>query len=348
MAHVQKRTRKDGTIVYRAIVRRGSNPRMTRSFDRRRDAARWAERKRAEILEGRLPANERAEAHRCDEVFERFEREILPTKENAGYRRSMACHMRFWQKLLGKTRLCDLTDGAIAEGRDALVASGRKGSTANRYLFTLSAVCSHACREWRWLAENPVASVRKMKEPPPPSRHLTAKERCALLDAAAEEKKPIRLMILLALTTGGRKNQLRGVAVRDVDVEGERIHFERMKGGKSMVCVIHKDVMKDVAAHIAALPEGARTLFDSDMDRIWRRVRVRAGLPKLRFHDLRHAFGSSLNDAGATAFEIKKLMNHSKIETSERYVHGFDRRAAMASLAAQHATLTSVTNAEAT
>lgn len=346
MPHVRKLVKKDGSTAYRAIVRRGSGPRITRTFDRQKDAANWAETTRAEIVEGRLSAQERAAAHGCDEMLERYEREILPTKANDGYRRSMCCHIRFWKKRLGKTRLSALSAGEIAAGRDALVASGRKGATANRYLFTLSAVCAAAFLEWRWLAANPVAEVRKMREPPPPSRHLTEKERRALLATAALEKKPIRLMILLALATGGRKAQLRNIAVRDVDMEGGRIHFEKMKGGKSMVCVVHPAVMREVAAHVNGLPTGTRMLFPSGMDRIWRRVRTRAGLKSLRFHDLRHAFGSALNDQGATAVEIKSLMRHSKIETSERYVHGFDRRAAQISLAAQNATLRSILDAD--
>ena len=42
----------------------------------------------------------------------------------------------------------------------------------------------------------------------------------------------------------------------------------------------------------------------------WKRARVRAGLPRLRVHDLRHTFGTRLRAAGVHAEERKALMGH--------------------------------------
>jgi len=38
-------------------------------------------------------------------------------------------------------------------------------------------------------------------------------------------------------------------------------------------------------------------------------------------HSLRHTFGARLGEAGADAFTIMKLMGHSTITISQRYVH---------------------------
>ena len=38
-------------------------------------------------------------------------------------------------------------------------------------------------------------------------------------------------------------------------------------------------------------------------------------------HSLRHTFGTRLGEAGADAFTIMKLMGHSTITVSQRYVH---------------------------
>jgi len=52
---------------------------------------------------------------------------------------------------------------------------------------------------------------------------------------------------------------------------------------------------------------------------------LRMGLLKLpnEFvpHSLRHTFGTRLGEAGADAFTIMKLMGHSTITVSQRYVH---------------------------
>jgi len=38
-------------------------------------------------------------------------------------------------------------------------------------------------------------------------------------------------------------------------------------------------------------------------------------------HSVRHTFGTRLGESGADAFTIMKLMGHSTVTVSERYVH---------------------------
>ena len=52
--------------------------------------------------------------------------------------------------------------------------------------------------------------------------------------------------------------------------------------------------------------------------------RVRAALKfpaDFVLHSLRHTFGTRLGEAGADAFTIMRLMGHSTVTVSQRYVH---------------------------
>src|SRR5207244_10829343 len=52
------------------------------------------------------------------------------------------------------------------------------------------------------------------------------------------------------------------------------------------------------------------------------RVREVLGLPaEFVLHSLRHTFGTRLGEAGADAFTIMRIMGHSSITVSQRYVH---------------------------
>ena len=61
--------------------------------------------------------------------------------------------------------------------------------------------------------------------------------------------------------------------------------------------------------------------------RVWmRRAFKAAGFDDFYPHALRHSFATDLQLKGATVAEIKEMIGHSSIATTERYLHGFDGR----------------------
>ena len=64
-----------------------------------------------------------------------------------------------------------------------------------------------------------------------------------------------------------------------------------------------------------------RRLDGSALRRRVERARDAAGLPPLRFHDLRHTYGSQLVARGIDLASVKAAMGHSRITTTERYLH---------------------------
>jgi transcriptional regulator with XRE-family HTH domain len=53
----------------------------------------------------------------------------------------------------------------------------------------------------------------------------------------------------------------------------------------------------------------------------WNRIRLRAGLPDLRIHDLRHSYASFLINRGVSLYVVQKLLGHTQIKTTQRYAH---------------------------
>jgi integrase len=64
-----------------------------------------------------------------------------------------------------------------------------------------------------------------------------------------------------------------------------------------------------------------RPLDDSALRRRYRRAQAAAGVRPLRFHDLRHTFGSLLAMRGVDVVTIQKAMDHSALATTSRYLH---------------------------
>src|SRR4029077_8507378 len=69
-------------------------------------------------------------------------------------------------------------------------------------------------------------------------------------------------------------------------------------------------------------PDGSILDPDNLYHRYFRSVLTKAGLRKIRLHDLRHSFGSLLIRSGATIVYVKEQMGHSSIQvTVDIYGH---------------------------
>jgi integrase len=64
-----------------------------------------------------------------------------------------------------------------------------------------------------------------------------------------------------------------------------------------------------------------RTLDGSALRRRYKRAQAVAGLRSLRWHDLRHTYGSLLAAAGVDLVTIQAAMGHGALATTGRYLH---------------------------
>lgn len=64
-----------------------------------------------------------------------------------------------------------------------------------------------------------------------------------------------------------------------------------------------------------------RRLDDSALRRRYKQARDKAGLRPLRWHDLRHTFGSLLVAGGVDLVSVRDAMGHAELATTSRYLH---------------------------
>jgi integrase len=80
--------------------------------------------------------------------------------------------------------------------------------------------------------------------------------------------------------------------------------------------------------HLAALPLG---LSYWQLHKAFCAAREKAGMPHVRFHDLRHTTASLLINAGVDLYTVGAILGHRSTQTTARYAHLADKtlRAAM-------------------
>lgn len=149
-------------------------------------------------------------------------------------------------------------------------------------------------------------------------------------------------LIRVAAYAGLRRGELVALRWRDVDFLGHKLIVRRAVSGDVEVAST-----KSRRAREVPLPDQAagaldrlsrrgefvsrddfvfcnrlgRRLDASALRRRFERARDAAGLEPLRFHDLRHTYGSLLVAGGIDLASVKAAMGHARISTTERYLH---------------------------
>jgi integrase len=241
---------------------------------------------------------------------------------------------------LGSLPLEDVTPEHLERWKGTLSVSNR---TVAKYLVILHGIFKRAMKVWG-LPRNPAASVERPRFRV--SNDLDAfspEDVWALVRAAASKQDAC--MFLTAAFTGLRMGELLALEWRDIDFAGDAIRVRRSynvhggvgspKSGK----VRSVPMVPDVAEQLAALAgredfvEPEELAFPGALGRFQDassvRVRYRAALERaelrlLRFHDLRHTFGT-LAVRRAEVPAVQAWMGHSDIQTTMRYVHHRDR-----------------------
>lgn len=81
------------------------------------------------------------------------------------------------------------------------------------------------------------------------------------------------------------------------------------------------ELLVGVEAIVAVTAQYGRPLDGSALRRRFKKARDAAKLRPLRFHDLRHTYGSLLAAAGVDLVTIQSAMGHSALATTGRYLH---------------------------
>jgi integrase len=221
--------------------------------------------------------------------------------------------------------------------------TGLSNRSKNKLLIQLHGIFRRAQIVWA-LPVNPLDRVEK--HPMRASGNIevfSPEEVWALVRASVSEQDGA--LFLTAAFTGLRRGELLALRWRDVDFAGSTIRVRASYAGGQLTTpksgkVRAVPMAPDVAAALAQL--GRRDFWTGDDDlafvgstgsyldgsalcRRYKEALARAGLRPLRFHDLRHTFGTRMI-AKADIRRVQEWMGHSNIQTTMRYLHYAPRK----------------------
>jgi integrase len=308
----------------------------------------WLRRTLADARRGTLPGTVRTGATFADAAAEYLryvaeDRGRRPTTVN-DYESVIRVHLL---PAFGSERVEDITPGDIDAFQARLGQREYQGQrltprTRNKILNVLSGIFKRAKKVWG-LPFNPTAGVERHPDRSSGEIEVYSPEEIhALLRAAADERDAA--IFATAAFAGLRMGELRALHWRDVDFPRSviRVRASYAEGAVSTPTsgkVRSVPMVDEVAERLARLGERDSFVGEDDLvfceadgnwmqdDRLRRRYFTAlsaAGLRRLRFHDLRHTFGS-LAITRADIVEVQAWMGHADIQTTMRYLHYRDR-----------------------
>jgi site-specific recombinase XerD len=224
---------------------------------------------------------------------------------------------------LGNSVLSRLNAGAVQKYSDERLAQS-SASTVMQELQILSGLFREAMRR-ELVEKNPIALVTKPRIENQIVRYLSEAEEGRLMERALE---PLRSAILVAIHSGLREEEQAALEWADVRSEEGILVIRRTKSKRDRVVPINETL----AGVLEGVPRFSKSKYvftnpDTE-DRYyrfnnhpWRKLLVKANVANLRWHDLRHTFGSRLAQSGRSILEIKELMGHRDITVTMRYAH---------------------------
>jgi len=206
--------------------------------------------------------------------------------------------------------------------------------------------------QWEMIARNPAASVKPPKVPPKPMRTYDLAQTAELLEAMRDTR--LFIPVLLAVLCGLRRGEIAALRWRHVDLAAGQIaivqsaeqtrtviRYKEPKSGRSRTVALPATVLEALRAHrlrqaeellrlgtrlsdetfVCAREDGLPLQPDS-FTQDWDRKIATTGLPRLRFHDLRHAHATHMLAAGVHPKVASERLGHSKIGiTLDLYSH---------------------------
>lgn len=228
----------------------------------------------------------------------------------------------------------------------AIKRKERAAKSVNNYLALLSRLF-RAAVDWGYIDRNPSTGVGLLRLPPSEFQFWDAEQSDRFLEVARQRERSFADLFLCALRTGMRFGELIALCWKDLDLDVGRIHVRRShcrgalttpKSGRGRTVPMSPELREVLAARKARRSErrgrggdlrnelvfparGGGYLTTDKVKKPFWRATAAAGLPRIRFHDLRHSFASQLAMAGVPLVAVQQYLGHADIGVTMRYAH---------------------------
>lgn len=208
---------------------------------------------------------------------------------------------------------------------------GHKSASRSRALYILRSFYNYCCKK-DICTKNLPSLIEPIKVKQKEREYITEEEFEEL--AKAMDKPVMRTVAQTMFYTGGRVSEILDLELEDVDLENRIVHIIGGKGDKDRDIPINDKlyiILKNYIENIRETEVPSNRFFvnlttgkvsASYLNRCIYQAAHELGWEKeISSHVLRHSFGSNLLEKGASVVSIQKLLGHTSLAVTSRYLH---------------------------
>ena len=314
MATYRKRNSK-----WQAIIRHKNIGTVTRSFKSKSQAIKWVH-EQENIIEAGHYGLLKPDSVILGELLSRYCEEITQGKRSANTEERRL--NRLIKDPISAFTLDKLSSSAIAAFRDRRLPDGAR---TTHYDLTLIRHCLKiATHEWGlMLSSNPVDFIKMPPASRPRQRRLNKGEYERLEQASHLTFNPhIWPIIVFAIETGMRRSEILGLTWDNTNLERQLAYLPLTKNGTSREVPLSTKAVDVLRGQRSRQDTPTPFPVNANAFRLaWERLRKRADLCDLRFHDLRHEAISRFFELGLSIPEVALISGHKDAKMLFRYTH---------------------------
>jgi len=289
----------------------------------------------AEISLGRDPRGEAKARKAALTLTEFFEQHYLPHAQPR--KRSVARDEQLFRLRVrgrfGHLRLNEITRRQIQNFHTELKAEGLAPASCDHHVKLIRQMLNLAV-EWELLEKNPASRLRLFNADNKVEHLLDDQQLSRLLEVLrTDANRTVCQIALFLLSSGARLNEALSAKWGQIDRANRiwRIPALNSKSGRVRSVPLNDSALEvlsqlDTEGRFEHLFVNKRRSKETEsrlttIAKVWSRIRLKAGLPRLRIHDLRHLYASFLVSNGRTLYEVQQILGHSAPIVTQRYAH---------------------------
>lgn len=285
----------------------------------------------SKIAAGKDPFAEKEERRAVPTVKGFFDEWYLPhaQTDKRSWKSDVCYFKNHVAPYIGSKRVDAVTTADILNMKKTMKQKGYAEGSVDRVLI-LTRYMFNLMIRWKigGVIENPTKEVKLFLPKNGRERFLTREEILRLMETLDQSPNPcLRDIVMFLLLTGARRQEALRAAWDDFDFRRGFWLIPETKSGRPrsvplsdhLVQLLNELPSRGQSPWLFPNPKTGQpfvAVFYS-----WNTARKQAGLADVRMHDLRHSFASFLVNSGRSIYEVKELLGHAHVKTTERYAH---------------------------